>query len=212
MTVFQGPTSLQKNVADLNTAGQSVDALHRAYASIMPLLAAGEQIEHLLIQNMAALKVFPGILALTNRRVMFLDQGLLKRSFRDLFWRDLEDAHLVEGLMGATLGFQSTDGTVLSLAYLPKEAARPAYAYAQQIEELALEYRRNRSMEEARAAARGVPVERFPEQQPLSVPPAAPMATLAPEEALGQLNALHDKGLLTDTEYQAKKTEILARL
>lgn len=207
MTLFQGPASVRKSVDDFLGSGQNDTAVREMFAKVTPLLADGEQVEHILVQRMTGLK-FPGALVLTNRRALLLGQGLLRLSFRDLFWRDLSDAHMVEGWLWATVGFQGTDGAILSMDHLPKEPSRKAYAYAQAVEELALEYRRHRALEESRAAARGVPVERYPERPPL----AAVAPTPTPSESLAQLKDMLDRGLLSEPEYEAKKREILSRL
>ena len=210
---FQAPTTVEKRLEDFFDDSRPEDKIRAAWDMVKPLLIAGEHIEHLLVQGLTAMKLRVGSIVLTNRRAIFLEPGLIKMDFKDMLWRNMVGVHMSETLTGAEFVLQDTTGRMLRLAHLPKENTRKAYAYAQQVEELALEFRRQRSLEESRAAAKGFAI---PAHAP-SEPPLAPRLSSAPAEgdpvaALTTLKDMLDRGLLDEATYQAKRTEILARL
>jgi hypothetical protein len=210
---FQAPTTIEKRLEDFIDGSRPEEKIRAARDMVKPLLIAGEHIEHLLVQGLTAMKLHVGSVVLTNRRAIFLQPGLMKMAFQDLVWRNLHGVHLFETMTGGELVLQDVTGRVLRIGHLPKEGARRAYAYAQQLEEGALEFRRQRSLEESRAAAKGFAV---PAHAP-SEPALAPRLSTAPAEggpvsALATLKDMLDRGLIDDATYQAKRTEILARL
>lgn len=89
MTMFQGPASVQKSVEDFLGSGQNETAVRAMFDKATPLLADGEQVEHILVQRMTGLK-FPEALVLTNRRALLLDQGLLLKKAHSLPRRQLQ--------------------------------------------------------------------------------------------------------------------------
>ena len=133
----------------------------KAWERVSALLMRDERVEHMVIQGITSLKWNPGVLALTNRRVIMASPRWWSLKFTDMPWRLLTDAHMVEGLLGATLTLYGAHGVRFELNHLPKVAARRAYAFAQSLEESVVEFRRQRQLEETRAAARGVAVETY---------------------------------------------------
>lgn len=212
-TEFQAPTTLEKRLEDFLDGSRPENKIRGAWDSVKPLLIAGEQVEHLLMQGLTAMKVYSGALVLTNRRAIFLQPGLMKMAFQDLLWRNLQAAHLFETITGGEIVLQEASGRVIRMGHLPKEGTRRAYAYAQQLEERAIEFRRQRLLEESRAAAKGFAV---PAPLP-SEPPLAPRLSSFPAEgdpvaALSTLKDMLDRGLVDQATYDAKRAEILARL
>ena len=92
--IFEAPSSSSaKSPADFATDEQPQSRVDRVWEKVTPLLVPGETIEHVVVQTMAAMKLIPGALVLTNRRAIFAQSGLFKLSFHDLPWRLLLDAH-----------------------------------------------------------------------------------------------------------------------
>lgn len=211
LTEFLAPASPRKPMSAFVFADQSEGKVQKVWGKATPLLTSGEQIEHILVQNLSSMTVFPGATVLTNRRVIMMKSKLITMDFVDLLWRNLLDAHLVEGVLGSTLSFKEESGRVLFMDSLPKEAARAAYAYGQVLEEGAIEFRRQRVLEETRAAARGVAFA-VESERPIPVAPVVAVAPEDPAALLQSLKGLLEKGLITDEEYQAKRAAILARL
>jgi hypothetical protein len=177
-------------------------------AEVSTLLTSGESIEYIAVQK-KPVNVKPDAIVATNRRLIFFRPKLLGRfDFWDFLWRDLGDAHLVQGMLGSTFSARHTGGRVLSMDYLPKDAAQRLYRIAQEREEAAIEERRRREMEERRAGAAQVQVNA----------PAAPTAAARPQpssgtslsERLATLKSLFDQDLITREEFDKKKAEIIA--
>jgi predicted flavoprotein YhiN len=113
-----------------------------------------------------------------------------------------------EEIFGAEFKVQNKYGQVITIDYLPKIQARKLYQFAQQMEEKQIEVRRQLELEEKRAGAGGVTVT-------AAIP--HPNADNAPKQedplaALQKLKALLENDLITQTEFDTKKAEILARL
>ncbi|UJH92965.1 PH domain-containing protein [Antarcticibacterium sp. 1MA-6-2] len=65
----------------------------------------------------------------------------LSMDFDDYLWKEVEDCHIKEGIMGATFTLNSVKGSSIEIDYLPKAQARMLYRYAQEQEEKMTEYR-----------------------------------------------------------------------
>lgn len=206
---FIAPSSGPKSIDEAVAPEQAFHTHHKAWEKVSSLLVTGEHIEHMVVQGMSSLKWHPGVLALTNRRVIMATPRWWSLKFTDMPWRLLNDAHLVEGPLGAKLTIYGGHGVRFELGHLPKAAARRAYAFAQSLEEPVVEFRRQRLLEETRAAARGVAVEAY-SPGPAGTGSTSPTPT--PSEALATLKELLDSGLIEQGEYDAKRAEVLSRL
>jgi hypothetical protein len=94
-------------------------------------------------------------------------------------------------------------GRCVEVDSLPKAQARKLYQFGQEMEEQVHHQRRQRELEDKRAAAGGIHLGAggFPG----AVPNDDPM------QKLQQLKALHEQGLISATEYEAKRADILSR-
>jgi len=153
----------------------------------------------------------PDCIALTDRRFILYQASLLGRvDFLDYIWRDLYDAVLQDDIIGSTFAIQTIDGDLLALDYLPRSQARAVYRFAQEMEQRALEERRERELEELRAEAGGVTV-----QNNIGGAGSGPVPTPAANgnlEKLRELKSMLDAGLITVSEFETKKAQILARM
>ncbi len=208
---------------------QDPAAVQHAYTTVSQILTPGEEIHYIAVQSRPVLTISPDCIVLTNKRFIIYRTKLLGGAdFDDYIWRDLRDAKLKEGMIGATITMKVVTGQVLTLEYLPKVQARRIYQAAQAMEEHVREERRQREMEERRAGAQNI-VLSSPLTNPLAppVPPAPPAlppalalpeppitqpATEDPVETLKKLKTLLTAELISQSEYDAKKVEILARM
>lgn len=191
---------------------QNPEAVKKVHARVSEILTKGEEIQYIAIQKKPAVNITPDSVVLTNKRFIIYRPKLLGRvDFEDYIWRDLRDARMKEGLLGATLTMQTVGGKKLSMDYLPKAQARRLYSLAQEMEEEVREERRRREMEEKRAAAGGVYLQGAPVAQQPAPQTAAP-AQLTPMEKLQQLKQMLDAGLITQEQYETKSQEILAQM
>ncbi|MBB4594128.1 ribosomal protein S19 [Xanthomonas arboricola] len=195
------------------TDEQDPVAVGKILPKVSELLTRGEQVEYIAVQKKMVMNLSPDAVVLTNRRFIVVYPTLFGMTFRDFPWREVLDVHMSEQMLGATIMCRTTQGTSASIDSLPKKQARRVYAYAQQVEESAYEKRQQLEIDKLRAAAGGVVVH-APGAQGAAVPSQAGAvpATDDPVQVLSKLKQLLDAGLVTQDEFDAKKTEVLARL
>ncbi|WP_184390330.1 PH domain-containing protein [Xanthomonas arboricola] len=200
-------------VAQFLTDEQDPVAVGKILPKVSELLTRGEQVEYIAVQKKMVMNLSPDAVVLTNRRFIVVYPKLFGMTFRDFPWREVLDVHMSEQMLGATIMCRTTQGTSASIDSLPKKQARRVYAYAQQVEESAYEKRQQLEVDKLRAAAGGVVVH-APGAQGAAVPSQAGAvpATDDPVQVLSKLKQLLDAGLVTQDEFDAKKTEVLARL
>ncbi len=187
---------------------QDPKAIEKIVGKLGSLLMSGEMIEYIAVQRKPAVNLSPDAITLTNRRVIFCrfkNLGL-SMELEDYVWKDVYDCHMKESILGAEFSVKTVGGQVSKIDYLPKSQARRLYTVAQEQEEKQRELRRQQDLEDKRAAAGNVNVTTA-HAQPSYVQPAED-----PVASLEKLKALLDRGLIEQSEYDAKKAEILARL
>ncbi|KHL54644.1 PH domain-containing protein [Xanthomonas cannabis] len=200
-------------VAQFLTDEQDPVAVGKILPKVSELLTRDEQVEYIAVQKKMVMNLSPDAVVLTNRRFIVVYPTLFGMTFRDFPWREVLDVHMSEQMLGATIMCRTTQGTSASIDSLPKKQARRVYAYAQQVEESAYEKRQQLEIDKLRAAAGGVVVH-APGAHGAAVPSQASAvpATDDPVQVLSKLKQLLDAGLVTQDEFDAKKTEVLARL
>jgi hypothetical protein len=200
-----------KTIADLLSDEQDEAAVRKILPKVQELLTLEESVEYIAVQKKLVVNLSPDAVVLTNKRFILVKPGLMGMRFHDFPWREVENVHMSEQIIGATLTCKTIRGQVVSLDSLPKRQARRVYAYAQQVEEQAYEKRHQVELEKMRAGAGGVVVH-APPAAPAPVPVQGQRTTEDPMAALGQLKKLREADLITEEEFTAKKSEILARL
>jgi hypothetical protein len=191
---------------------QDPAVVEQVLTRVQQILTSGEEVSYIAVQKKPMVNITPECVVLTNKRFILYKPKLLGgANFEDYIWRDLKDVQLTEGLMGSTLSLQTVAGKVVAVEYLPKAQARRLYGVAQEMEERVHEERRSRELEDKRAASGGVVLHGAAApaapSQPASVPPSDD-----PVQKLQKLKAMADAGLITPSEYETKKAEILSRL
>ena len=140
----------------------------------------------------------------TNRRVFGTD-GLVRRRQTDTLLTSIADVKTVIPWLGRMLGFGH-----VRIVSASGEAGADSFTNIRDVEP----FKREILEQKSGVGAQG---ERAADAQPAAAPPPNP-ATPAPPSAaditatLGELARLRDAGAITADEYEAKKTELLARL
>jgi hypothetical protein len=187
---------------------QDPNVISKVHPKVSEILTRGEEIVYMAVQNKPLVNIAPDCVVLTNRRFIIYKPKMLGQvDFTDYIWRDLHDAKLKEGLMGATLMMLTVHNQRFSVGYLPKKQARKLYSIAQEMEEYVKEERRTRAIEEKRAAAGGVYL-----QNPASTQQNQTPAEEDPLQVFKKLKGMLDADLITEEEYNSKKSEILSRM
>lgn len=202
-----------KAITELLSDEQDEASVRKILPKVEELITKDEEIEYIAVQKKLVLNLSPDAIVLTNKRFILVQPSLMGMKFRDFPWRDVENVHMSEQLIGATLTCTTIKGHFASLDSVPKKQARRVYSYAQHIEEQAYEMRRQVELEKMRAAAGGVVVH-APVAAPV-IPPPMPVQKNSgddPMAALLQLKRLREADLITDEEFSEKKSEVLSRL
>lgn len=188
---------------------QDPKAVEKLMSKVSGLLTSGEQIEYVAVQKKPALNLSPDCIALTNKRIIFCRPRNLGLSmdFQDYAWKDILDCHMKEGIMGATFSMKTIKGNVNMLDYLPKAQARKLYQFAQEKEENMIEYRRQHDLETKRAIAGGGIIVNAGTAMPQNVETKED-----PLEILQKLKKLLDGEIITQEEFDIKKTEIISKM
>lgn len=187
--------------------GQNPAMIEKLLNRIREICTSQEEPLYMAVQQRPVANLSPDAVVLTNRRLIIFRQKMLGRmEFEDCMWKNVHDVHMKENLIGATLTVTATNGAIKVVEYVPKAQARQIYRIAQEMEENMVEFRRNRSMEEARNAAGHVVV------QNAVTPSAAPAVEADPVAKLAQLKKMLEADLISEEEYSAKKSEIMSRM
>lgn len=196
-----------KPIQELLADEQDEAAVRKMLPKVNELLTRDETIEYIAVQKKLVVNISPDAIVLTNRRFILVQPKMLGMSFVDFPWRDVENVHMSEQMVGATITCKATTGAFIALDSIPKRQARRIYAHAQQVEEQAYEKRQQVELEKLRASAGGVVMHAPPV---LASAPAS--LNEDPMQVLGKLKQLLEAGLISQGEFDAKKTEVLARL
>lgn len=187
---------------------QDPKAVEKTLERINSLLTSNEQVEYIAVQKKPAINFSPDCIALTNKRIIFCKPKNfgLSMDFHDYNWKDIADCHIKEGIIGSTFTMRTVRNLNNMMDYLPKNQARKLYQFAQEREEEMREFRRQRELEDKRAAAGGgivVNNAQAPNEIPQQEDPFA---------VLQKLKALLENGILSQEEFENKKNEILSRM
>lgn len=202
------PTKVADLIRALTNEEQDPVVIQTVLERVQQIMTSGESVLYIAVQKGPLVNIFPDCAVLTNRRFIFYRPKVLGRvTFEDHGWRDLHDAKLQENLLGSTFTLKTVSGHVLMLNHLPKAQARRLYAFAQEMEERVREEHRARDLEEKRAAAGGVFVA-----SPHGGSPLSPAESDQPAQRLKVLKAMWDGGLISASEYEAKRAEIISKM
>lgn len=192
---------------DILNHTQNPKALEKVISRIEGILTTGEKVEYLAVQKKPLINLSPDSLVLTNKRIILFKPANmgLTLNFSDILWKDVKDCHIKEGFLGTDFRIKGVNKEVGVITNLPKDQARKLYRIAQEREEEMIEVRRQRTMEESRAAAANVVVSNPIEGKS----PSLGNVTL---EKLKQLKELYENDLISEAEFNSKKEEILKTL
>ena len=188
---------------------QDSKAVEKIAERLKGILMNAEEVEYIAVQKKPAINLSPDCVAFTSKRIIFFRPKNLGFSmeFQDYLWKDIEDCHLKEEIFGSVFIVKTVRGTINKIDYLPKSQARRLYTISQEQEEIQREYRRQRQMEEKRAAAGHVVVNsNMPQENTF------PGQMEDPVVILQKLKTLLENGLITQQEFDGKKAEVLKRL
>lgn len=198
------------SIKDLITEEQDPKVIEKVLPKVQEYCTSSEEIKYIAVQKKTiGVNFSPDCIALTNKRIILVRPKSFGFSvdFTDFSWLNVADVHMKEGMFSATITIKLTSGQTDSMEDIPKAQARKLYRFAQEMEEIKKEERRQRDLEDKRAMAGGGITINTPTIQPQAAAPAED-----PMEKLTKLKSLLDIGALTQEEFNSKKAEILSKM
>ncbi|PRD54565.1 PH domain-containing protein [Sphingobacterium gobiense] len=219
--------SIDKFIQD----GQDAKVVERIHGKILDMLTTGEFIQYISLQKKPAVTLLPDSIAISNKRIFlceFTKLGLAT-NFEIFSWSDIKDIAFKEEIFGSKVTVIPFTGENLTIDYIPKVQARKLY----QLIKTALENPSGQKSEEPTPAiSEQKPMEHFTlPVQPVVDEPASPPITEEHKEEeiteqpgisvveddeltqkLKKLKTLYDRQLITQSEYEHKKSELLSQL
>jgi len=186
---------------------QDPKTVEKLLLKVSQLLTSNEEVQYIAMQKKPALNLSPDCIALTNKRVIFCRPKTfgLSMQFQDFLWKEIEDCHISEGIIGSTFSIKTVKRRVLTMDYLPKSQTRLLYRFAQEKEEEMSEFRRQRDLENSRAAAGGGIIVN-------TVKDLDKNDSQNPVESIKKLKELLENELISKEEFEQKRNEILQKL
>lgn len=169
-----------------------------------------DQISKTLMSGEEIVFHFEKLLSKKPYGIVFTDKRLIHYSLKgfgieikDCYWRDLYNVIVKEGLLGSEIEFKIAGDREIEVENVAKDDARKMSSIAMEMKDRA-------------AGASTKPGAIIPSNTSVSQPPlpaASPRITVEdPVQKLKQLKEMLDAGLITATEYESKKSEILSRI
>jgi hypothetical protein len=199
------------SIKELVTEEQDPKVIEKVLPKVQEYCTSNEEVQYIAVQKKTlGVNFSPDCIALTNKRIILIRPKSfgLSLDFKDFSWMNVADVHMKEGVFAATITIKTTSGQTDSMEDIPKAQARRLYRFAQEMEETKKEERRQRDLEDKRAIAGGGITINTPSHQPQAT--AAPVED--PMEKLTKLKSMLDMGILTQTEFDAKKADILSKM
>lgn len=175
--------------------GQDPKVVEKLLLKLQDMLASTEEITYIAVQKKPAVTFFPNSIAISNKRVFICKSTKLglATDFDILSWRAIENISFKEGILGAQVAFTQHDSGNITMAYIPKTQARKLYQAGMEAI----------GAQPSNEAADGT-------DTPAQLQVAEPNDELALK--LEKLKSLFERELITETEYENKKNELLSQL
>lgn len=184
------------------------------------LSVSEEELKKLLIQGESLVSTITQAVAtsaktliLTNSRIIVYDHGMLTSSFKDYYFRDMKDVRFdMTVLSGGTITVHADKGNnvgSVTITDLPLQESKLFYSRLQKIEREWWEKKRELELEEKRAVAGGTNISMA---TPQNINSQTPLPGDDIESKLLRLKGLFDKGLIDESEYKERKSQLLAQL
>jgi hypothetical protein len=187
-------------------------------AEISENLYPGENVAFC-IKKKLTLEAKPKFLAVTDRRVIYLDQKLLGRyELADIPYEKLEFVHFRHGKLGAEFILKSEEGKTLKLSWMDKKEAQDAIVAIRDalntiaVEPVSIQKKKKLIGEEWKLTkprefiTRSLPMTRVVEVSKREVPKEDPI------EKLKKLKELYEIGAITREEFEEKKKKLLEQI
>lgn len=204
------------------TEEQDPKVVEKILGKLYDLLTTGEEIIYIAVQKKPAVNLLPDSIVVTNKRILYCQPSNLglTMNFKDISWKSVKEVSFKEEIFGAKFVCVPTHGENIVTDYIPKVQARKLNQSAnEQINnyhdsispkkpETDQPKKADEPEEEKQVEQFSAPL--FVDEQP------TPVLTETEQEEedettikLRKLKSLFDKHLISQEEYEAKKSDIL---
>jgi hypothetical protein len=198
------------NRAALISEEQNPDLIITIAERVQGILTSSESVQLIVVQERPLVNFSPDAVVITNRRLIFYRPKLLGRfEFEDYLLIDLSNAHLKQSFLTSIFSAQHTSGRKLMMDWLPKAAAQRLYRLAQELEERARQARIELDLQARRAGATNINIGQMPGVTPAI---SGPSTAGDPLQRLQTLKTMLDQGLITASDFENRKAEILKQI
>ena len=184
------------NIDPYISDGQDPAVVEKLILKLLDMLASeGEEIAYIAVQKKPAITLFPNSIALTNKRVFIcksMKLGLVT-DFEIIYWKEVSDLSFKEGLLGAQVTIKQQNTTEIAIDYIPKNQARKLYKVSIEAR-LAINAENNEGQ-----SVEAIEMPSDESEDELTI-------------KLKKLKLLFDRNLITESEYEHKKMELLSQL
>ncbi|MCX2576010.1 PH domain-containing protein [Pedobacter sandarakinus] len=203
---------------------QDPKAVEKVIGKLNDLLTTGEEILYLAVQKKPAVNLLPDSIAITNKRIFYCEPGNLglTMNFKDISWKSVKEVSFKEEFFGSKFICVPQHGENIVTEFIPKVQARKLHQAANQQLEAYKDLLHQQKLEENRAMAATVntsapsfteiPAAPTPEPEPIQIAEVVEEPEDETTLKLRKLKTLYDKHLITQEEYEAKKSAILDSL
>ncbi|TKC12175.1 hypothetical protein FA048_00725 [Pedobacter polaris] len=201
---------------------QDPKAVEKVIGKLNDLLTTGEELLYLAVQKKPAVNLLPDSIAISNKRIFYCEPGNLglTMNFKDISWKNIKEVSFKEEFFGSKFICVPQHGENIVTEFIPKIQARKLHQAANEQLEGYKEMLRQQLLEENRASAVNIPL---PTQSVFQSPIEIEEAVIVPQSQieesedeatlkLRKLKTLYDKQLITQEEYENKKSAILDSL
>ncbi|MCY4780118.1 PH domain-containing protein [Sphingobacterium sp. UT-1RO-CII-1] len=222
--------------------GQDPKVLEKIHNKIVDMLTADEYIQYISLQKKPAVTLLPDSIAVSNKRLFlceFTKLGLAT-NFEIFTWNDIKDISFKEEIFGSKVTVIPFRGENLTIDYIPKVQARKLYQLIKDALEnvnkplttgnIVTEIHTSILTETIKpdVTSETIEVEEVIEPTFEILPPEEEKMQLLNDQAieveqeqneddeltqrLKKLKNLYDRQLITQAEYESKKSELLSQL
>jgi len=202
---------------------QDPKAVEKILVKLNDMLTPGEEVLYLAVQKKPAVTLVPDTVAVTSRRLFFCIPGNLglTTNFEIYSWKDIKEVSFKEEFFGARFTAVPLSGENFTVDYIPKVQARKLYQFSnQQIDRLKAELKQEQYLKEQQQRREQIEKEAAGQAEVAQLVVAEPVV-VAPEPVevfedeitmkLKKLKVLFEKQLISQEEYEAKKSDILSQ-
>lgn len=182
------------------TDDQDPKTVEKIVGKLTDLLTTGEEILYIAVQKKPAVTLLPDSISVTNKRIFYCEPGNLglTMNFKDISWKSVKEVSFKEEFFGAKFICVPQHGENIVTDYIPKVQARKLHQSVNEQLENFKESNRESFSEPA------IPQQAVFIEEPVPAPAEDEMTI-----KLKKLKSLFDQHLITQEEYEAKKSSIL---